>query len=169
MTNTAPSLENATLTIRARILPISSAFLSRAREGFDDLGQPVRRLVAEGGEPLRDVLRRALPGEELILASHSPFSKEGPFKEYGPVYLLADPSGEMPAIMSIVVGETWSYLRGNFVIRAYSREEDILDAALVEAEDAQEVVDRFFARPEVSFLHARFPTYGCFALRIERF
>jgi hypothetical protein len=74
---------------------IPEPFLNRVRsEGIDDLGQPVKRVVAQGGEPCRDVLRRAKPGEELILASFTPFTKAGPFKEYGPIYVLANPSDE---------------------------------------------------------------------------
>ena len=54
------------------------------------------------------------------------------------------------------------------MIRAYSAQEEILDAALVKAPDFTTTVERFFASQETAFLHARFPTYGCFALRIDR-
>ena len=54
------------------------------------------------------------------------------------------------------------------MIRAYSNAEEIRDAAMVTRDDAADVVDRLLAREDVAFLHARFPTYGCFALRIER-
>src|SRR4051794_38272142 len=81
--------------IRARIAPIPTPFLRRARTaGIDDLGQNVKRVVASGGEPCRDVLRRATAGEELILASFSPFEKRGPYKEYRPVFVLARDSPE---------------------------------------------------------------------------
>src|SRR6266568_231186 len=77
------------------IAPIPHLFLNRVRsEGIDDLGQPVKTVLAQGGEPCRDVLRRARPGEELILASFTPFSKPGPYKEYGPIFVLADETGE---------------------------------------------------------------------------
>lgn len=162
--------ERRSTPIRARVFSISDVFASRARDlGVDDLGQPVRRLTAEGGEPCRDVLRRAAPGEQLILASHSPFAKEGPFKEYGPVYILDRAADEVIDAGSIVAGQEHNYLRERFAIRAYSKDETILDAALVDARDAQAVVDRFFARDDVAFLHVRFPTYGCFAARLERF
>jgi hypothetical protein len=66
------------------IAPIPIAFLNRVRhEGLDDLGQPVKRVEAQGGEPCRDVLRRAQPGEQLILASFTPFTKPGPYHEIG--------------------------------------------------------------------------------------
>jgi hypothetical protein len=149
---------------------LPAPFLDRVRsEGLDDLGQPVKRVVAQGGEPCRDVLRRAAAGEELILASFTPFTKSGPYKEYGPVFVLARPSDEAPRRDELPqAGGPADYLRAQFVIRAYSAAEEILDAELVQAADLAATVERFFASPDTAFLHARFPTYGCFALRIDR-
>lgn len=155
--------------IRARIAPLPASFLTRVRsEGRDDLGQSVKRVIASGGEPCRDVLRRARPGEELILASHSPFTKAGPYKEYGPIFVMARESEEPVQRDAVAAGSETNYLRAQFVIRAYSAEDEILDASLVVAGDAQRVIDRFFARSDVSYLHVRFPTYGCFAGRLDR-
>jgi len=148
-----------------RIAPLPERFLTRARvEGLDDQDQPVKRLIAEGGEPVRDALRRARPGEELILASYSPFAKPGPYREFGPVFILAHPDDRDAAEPTL----DDSYLREQFVIRAYSHEESIADAAMVKKGDFAATVERFLARGDVAFLHARFPVYGCFAMRIER-
>lgn len=155
--------------IRAQIAAIPDTFLHQVRvDGRDALGQPVKRVVAEGGEPCRDVLRRAKPGEELILASFSPFAKEGPYREFGPIFVLANEPREDVDREAIRIGSERDYLRAQFAIRAYSESEEILDAALVEAGQAQDVVERFFARPETAFIHVRFPTYGCFACRLDR-
>ena len=148
-----------------RIAPLPASFLQKVRnEGIDDLGQPVKRVIAEGGEPCRDALRRAEAGEELILASFSPFSKAGPYKEYGPVFVLARDTDSVSS-QSL---PTDGYLRERFVIRAYSEAEEILDAAMVTPDDAPATVEKFLGRGETAFLHVRFPTYGCFALRVER-
>lgn len=148
-----------------RIAPLPASFLQKVRnEGIDDLGQPVKRVVAAGGEPCRDVLRRAVAGEELILASFSPFSKVGPYHEYGPVFVLANDADSV----SLESLPTDGYLRDRFVIRAYSEGEEILDAALVTPAEATATVDRFLERGETAFLHVRFPVYGCFALRVDR-
>jgi len=163
MTNVAPA-------IAVTIAPIPGRFLQRVRsEGIDDLGQPVKRVVAKGGEPCRDVLRRAVAGEELILASFTPFSKPGPYKEYGPIFVLAQPGEEIPRRDELPqAGAPTDYLREQFVIRAYSAAEEIVDAALVRAPDLAPTVERFFESEDTAFLHLRFPTYGCFALRIDR-
>ncbi len=153
--------------MQINIAPVPAAFLDRARnEGIDALGQPVRRMTAEGGEPCRDVLRRAQAGEELILASFSPFREEGPYREFGPVFILADAGEEGVPREALPV--TQGYLRDRFVLRAYSSREEILDAAIVTPSEAEATLEGFLAKPEVAFVHARFPLYGCFACRIDR-
>jgi len=153
--------------MQINIASVPAAFLDRARnDGIDALGQQVRRVVAEGGEPCRDVLRRARAGEELILASFSPFAEEGPYREFGPVFILADASEEDVPREALPV--TQGYLRERFVLRAYSPREEILDAAMVTPDEAEETLASFLANPEVAFVHARFPVYGCFACRIDR-
>jgi hypothetical protein len=153
--------------MQINIAPIPAAFLDRARnEGLDALGQPVRRVVSVGGEPCRDVLRRAREGEELILASFSPFHEEGPYREFGPVFILANASDE--EVPQDALPMTQGYLRDRFVLRAYSAHEEILDAAMVTPGDAEATLENFLAQPEVAFVHARFPLYGCFACRIDR-
>lgn len=152
------------------IAPIPDSFLQRVRsEGLDDQGQSVKQVIAQGGEPCRDVLRRARAGEELILASFTPFSKPGPYKEYGPIFVLAQRSDETVQRAALPqAGAPTDYLREQFVIRAYSDAEEILDAALVKAPDLAATVERFFESANTAFLHVRFPTYGCFACRIDR-
>src|SRR4051812_22694522 len=103
--------------LQTRIAPIPVTYLERLRtEGVDALGQPVKRVIAAGGEPCRDVLRRAKPGEELLLASFSPFEKAGPYKEYGPIFVLANESAEPVKRDAIEIGSADDYLRSQFAI-----------------------------------------------------
>ncbi len=154
------------------IAALPNDFLTRVRErGLDDQLQAVHRFVsAEGGEPCRDVLRRAKPGEEVILASYCPFTLNGPYKEFGPVFVLAN-ADEQPVgrgALPITSSVEDSYLQARFALRAYSYNEWILDSALVTRDAAPEIVERFLARADVAFVQARYPGHGCFACRIER-
>jgi len=152
-----------------RLAPLPERFLDSVRnQSLDDLGQPVKRVIAQGGEPCRDVLRRARTGEELILASFSPFAKVGPYHEYGPIFVLASPTDEPVAFDALPIDGVPPYLREQFVIRAYSDAEEIRDAVLTSPRDSAEAIARFFDNDATAFLHVRFPTYGCFALRIDR-
>lgn len=152
------------------IAPIRKDFLVRARsEGIDDLGQEVRRVVAEGGEPCRDVLRRARPGENLILASYTPFAKKGPYREFGPVFILAEPSDEAVSLDRLPpAGGPSNYLQNQFIVRAYSSAEDMSGSRLFTAAELEETVEHLLDSPDAAFLHVRFPTAGCFAFRIDR-
>ena len=151
-----------------RIAPIPQDFLDRVRtRGIDDLGQPVRRMVSvDGGEPCRDALRRAQPGEEIILASFSPFTVVGPYCEFGPVYVFAQPQDD--GVARDCLPQATDYLDERFAVRAYDHGENIADAALVTRDEAEVQVQRFLADEAVAFVHARFPTHGCFALRVDR-
>jgi len=154
------------------IRPIRNDFLLKVRDAsLDDQNQKVVRLIAEGGEPCRDVLRRAVPGEELILASYCPFAIAGPYKEYGPVFVLAAHSTERVDYQSLPLpkGSPTDYLRAQpFVLRAYSKAENIVAAELLEPSSAQTVLNKMFDSSQVEFVLARYAAYGCYSFRVER-
>lgn len=152
-----------------RIRPLSADFLDRLRcLGEDALQQGPELHTAAGGEPCRDVLRRARPGERLLLASYSPFSRPGPYREYGPIYLLAEPGNEAVDYVRLPWGADSDYFATTFVLRAYSADERIVDACLTEPTSAERELERLLARPGTDFVLARFAAYGCFGCRIER-
>ena len=149
------------------IVPIKSAFPRRARDGgLDDLGQAVEEHVADGGEPLRDVMRRAVPGERILLGSYCPFERNGPYKEYGPIFILAADGGGVPPVLP--TADTGDYFPKPFVLRAYSADERIVDALITEPADAEANIAKLFACGGTAFILARFAAYGCYACRIER-
>ena len=151
------------------ILPIREDFLERARlQDRDDQGQPVRHLQAAGGEPCRDVLRRARVGEPLILASYEPFDRPGPYHEYGPIFIRAEAQPETVERHVLPFGSTAedAYLASPFALRAYSHKQDIVDARLATIEDGEEIISMFLGRPDIAFVDLRFAAYGCFACRI---
>lgn len=152
-----------------RLIPIQQEFLQRAREqGLDDLDQAVERSIAKGGEPCRDVLRGAYPGEELILASYCPFELAGPYREYGPVFILANSDTNSLPLTELPISEERDYFGKQFVLRAYSKTERIVDACLSSPEQFESDLMRFFEHSEISFVLARFAAYGCYGCRIER-
>jgi len=154
-----------------KIKPIREDFLQKVRkDGIDDLKQKVTYLIAKGGEPCRDVLRRARVEEKLILASYCPFKQNGPYKEYGPIFILESESlesinYEQLAISSITKQD---YLAQSFVLKAYNNKEQIIDAKVVTKEESQEVLTQLFKNENTHFVLARFTAYGCYALRLEK-
>jgi len=170
-TNLSPDASAQALAVRPayRVRPISADFLRRVREqGLDDLGQPVEHHIAQGGEPCRDVLRRAHPGEALILASHCPLALPGPYREFGPVFVRATAGESTLPLSALPLQGPQPYLGTRFVLRAYSAQERIVDGQVVEAHEAEALLLQQLDRAEVAFVLARFAGYGCFAARIER-
>ena len=152
--------------------PIDAGFLQRVRAtGRDDLGQPVRNLIATGGEPCRDVLRRARRGERLLLASYCPFKYAGPYREYGAVFVLAESSPQHGAPLGLPMqGGSSDYWKrdASLVLRAYSSAEDIVAAQLVRPDGLAAAAEEYFTRDDIDFVLVRFPAYGCYALRLDR-
>jgi len=154
--------------MKYQITPIRNDFLIKVRESnIDDQNQEVMHSIAKGGEPCRDVLRRANPGEELILASYCPFIKAGPFKEYGAVFVLKHQSEEVVYFDKFPL-PTRDYFGENFVLKAYDHDEAIYDAHVVTPLNAKQVIDKFLAQKQVHFIIARYTAYGCYALRLDR-
>ncbi len=154
-----------------RIIPLKEGFTDNARHAFrDDMNQPVERVSASGGEPCRDVFRRALPGEQIILASYCPFSQSGPYKEYGPVFILAtQPETAVNTDnLSLTTLISTGYLGDNFVLKAYCNKQRITDARQVTAADAETVLSELLQDRKTAFVIARYTAYGCYSLRIER-
>lgn len=154
-----------------KIVPIRSSFLTRVREmGLDDQNQPVEYIEAQGGEPCRDVMRGALAGEKLILASYCPFDNTGPYKEYGPVFVLAEGSNETfnHSTLPLPSGQPTDYLGSTFVLRAYCSDERIVDATLSSPEQAESDLQKLLTNEEVSYILVRYAAYGCYSLRVER-
>ena len=133
--------------------------------GEDRFGNPFVVTINDeaGGAPLRCCLTEARIGQAVALAAYRPFPFDGHYAEVGPVYVHAEPcagykdTGRYPA----------SFRHRKQVLRAYGHNR-ILGAELVEGADAERVISRLLANPEVAFLHSRNVLYGCYMFSIHR-
>jgi hypothetical protein len=116
------------------------------------------RHVAEGREPCRRCLRRAEPGEPLLLLGYDPFTVRSPYAGRGPVF-VHERCGE--------AGPGVEQVRGSILsVRAYDADAMLLDAEVMPGEAlsarAAEMLDGAAA-----FLHVHFAGPGCFAFRVD--
>ena len=101
----------------------------------------------------------------MILLSYRPFSGDhGPYSEIGPIFIHADACARY--------GET-DQLPADFggrelVVRAYSRENAIQDAAIAPPGQGMAQAATFLEHSEVAYVHIRHTTYTCFDFQIER-
>ena len=116
------------------------------------------RLTAEGNEPCRRCLRRARPGEALLLLGYDPFTVRSPYAGEGPVF-VHEHCGEPGAGTDQVRGSVLS-------VRSYDRDAMLVDAEVMPGEA---LADRATALLEgdAAFLHVHFAGPGCFAFRVD--
>jgi Protein of unknown function (DUF1203) len=54
------------------------------------------------------------------------------------------------------------------LLRAYTSEDGQVDSKLIKDGDAEAIINRFFANPQVAYIHLRDGESGCYYARIER-
>jgi hypothetical protein len=133
----------------------------------DERGNPLRRIPAEGWEPLRCCLTFPSPGDEIALISYSPFSTSSPWSETGPVYIHPTTcagyrmSRELPDRMRT----------GPKILRTY-RADGTLDydhiMLIDEGVDLEEPLSKLLAFDEVATVHVRAVHSQCFGYSVSR-
>lgn len=159
------SLSLRSVQVRFAVQPLPADFVTRVRATRrDDFARAVEVTVAQGGEPMRDQLRRAAPGERLILCSYQAVPLSSRFAEIGPIYVSADAPPTGPLVELLPAG----YFNRTFALRAYDARDEIVGSTLVDPSHAADKIRDLLAQPGVGYLHARFAGHGCFAARIDR-
>ena len=126
--------------------------------------QLARRVVVNGrGFPERVELRDAEPGETLLLVNFEHQSADTPYRSSHAIYVREGAT------------EAWS---GNHLpevmrkrllsLRGFSSEGLMVDADVVEGRQAEPLIERLFAHPEVAYNPAHYARPGCYAARIDR-
>jgi hypothetical protein len=126
----------------------------------------VIRYVADKkpGFPDRIEMRDGEPGETLLLlnhvcqpeetpyrASHAIFVREGAEQAYNSI-------DEIPEVMRIRL----------LSLRAYDSKGMMVDADVAEGTRIEDVIERFFANSQVSYIHVHNAARGCYSGRIDR-
>jgi uncharacterized protein DUF1203 len=159
--------------LRRTIVGFQISGLSRQQfQGFFDLdddelaARGAKRYVADKkpGFPCRVSLADADPGEKVILLpfSHQPSST--PYQAIGPIFVRE-------AAQDCLLGpnQVPDLLRTRLLsVRAYDAENILTDADVVEGNEIEMLLHRFFDNPLVSYLHVHFARPGCFACRVDR-
>ncbi len=146
-----------------RIHALPDDVLDRARElaGTDEHHE----LHDESpGAPLRCCLRKAGPGEPVVLFRHAPEAGAGPYEELGPVFAHAEPcdgpatTAELPEAL----------LHAPRTLRAYTAGGRIHGGETVEPGNLPDRVAALLDDPDVAQLQVRSATHGCFLFAITR-
>ncbi|QRM31099.1 DUF1203 domain-containing protein [Microvirga sp. VF16] len=125
-----------------------------------------KRVYADEADayPCRVSLTRVGVGEELLLLNHAhQTTSTSPYRAAGPIFV------SRYAKTGTYQDELPPMLRDRLLsLRAYDANAFIVDAEVAEGGDVLQVIERFFANPEVAHIDAHFARRGCFAARVER-
>jgi len=125
----------------------------------------MRRVLVDAphSAPCRVTLEDAAPGERVILLPLVHHQAHSPYRASGPIFLREtarasyDRVDELPPVFS---GRLLS-------VRAYDAAGLMTDADVAES-DPRGLFEKFFADPDVYFLHVHYARRGCFSCRVER-
>ncbi|HEY6916459.1 MAG TPA: DUF1203 domain-containing protein [Allosphingosinicella sp.] len=137
--------------------------------GLDDAALAERgaiRKVADRtpGFPCRVTLQDAEPGETLILLNYEHQPAATPFRASHAIFVR-----EAADLEARFENEVPPLLRARLLsVRAFDEAGMMLDADCVEGEALEPLIARFFANPDVAYLHAHSARPGCFLVRIDR-
>ncbi len=151
-----------------RITGLSAAPF-RALFGLSDAAlaaRHARRMVvdAKPGYPDRIALRDADVGETVLLVNHPHLPDDGPYRSSHAVFVVEgeartyDATGEVPAVLRSRV----------LSLRGFDAQRMMVEADLVDGRDVEALIARFFANPDVAFIHVHYAKRGCYACRVDR-
>jgi hypothetical protein len=124
----------------------------------------VTRLIAQEGYPCRVTLEDAVPGESVLLMSYEHLGAPSAYCASGPIFVR---EGNHPA--ATIEDRLPEAMRDRlYSVRAYDGSSWMVDAEVGPGSGLEILFDRFFADPDVRFLHLHHARRGCFACRVDR-
>lgn len=142
--------------------PIANEMRTASRDAYGNALQPETQTAP--GNPCRHCLRRASPGERLVLFSYSPFETRNPYKEVGPIFVHADGCPRYTQTDRIPE----DFRNRPITLRGYDAEQRIARVAVVVDGTTERRVEELLSDPGIAFVHARSFTHGCFLFRMDR-
>ncbi len=133
----------------------------------DDLAaRGMKRVTADEkpGYPCRVSLEDAEPGEVLILLPFEHQPADSPYRASGPIFVRQEARRAAEfrdGLPPVVNGRLMS-------VRAYDGSDLMVDADVVPGSDVPAVLERLFARDDVSYVHLHNAKRGCFSCRVDR-
>jgi hypothetical protein len=125
-----------------------------------------RRMVVDKkpGYPCRVSLVDAEPGEDVLLVPFTHHDVTSPYRASGPIFVRVNAE-----TVKLDLDEIPTMLRSRLLsIRAYDEAAMMVGADVVEGNELEEHIWRFFAESRVEYLHVHNARPGCYNCRVER-
>jgi hypothetical protein len=125
----------------------------------------IQRCVAEDdGYPCRISLAHADIDEELLLLSYEHQAANSPYRAKGPIFVRK--SATKAAAIENGVPEPFRIRL--LSVRAYDRNDCIVEAEVLEGAHVEPIFKAWLAREDVAYLHVHYARRGCYAGRVDR-
>lgn len=122
---------------------------------------PVR---GSGRFPDRVTLTDGQPGENMLLLNHQHLPKDSP---YAASYAIFVREGATEAARLVnQLPDSWAGRQ--LALRAFDTRQWLVDARVIDAEQAAQAISELLANDRVEYLQAHYAAPGCYAARIER-
>ena len=124
-----------------------------------------RRYVADGpGFPDRIEISDAAPGETLLLVNYVHQPADTPYRASHAIFVR-----ERDVAPTDMVDDLPPAMRARpLSLRAFDAQGLMVDGDLVDGAEAEALIERLFADPDVAYIHAHYAKRGCYAGLIER-
>jgi hypothetical protein len=126
----------------------------------------VKRYVADTNSrfPCRIGMRDVAPGESVLLLNHVCQPADTPYRATHAIFVREGATQTYDA-----VDEVPPAMRARLLsLRAYDADGMMVDADVVEGAAVEPLIERLFAKPNVSYIHAHNARQGCYSGKIER-
>jgi Protein of unknown function (DUF1203) len=136
---------------------------------LDDSALAARRaqrvtVDSQPGFPDRLSLTDLVPGSTAWLIHHTHQPADTPYHASHAIYVAPGSVSER-----VVLDHLPAMIRSRLIsLRAFTATHEMADADIAEGNALEPMIQRFFARSDVAYLHAHFARRGCYAARIER-
>ncbi|HUC18372.1 MAG TPA: DUF1203 domain-containing protein [Acetobacteraceae bacterium] len=125
-----------------------------------------KRYVADAkpGYPCRIEMRDAEPGESLLLLNHTYQSADTPYRGSHAIFIregATDTYNQLDRVPEVMRVRLLS-------LRGFDEAGMMLDADVVEGAQIEQLMDRIFSNPDISYIHVHNAKRGCYSGRIDR-
>lgn len=121
------------------------------------------RVESKPTAPCRVSLDDAEIGETVLLLRHTHQPADTQYRQQGPIFVR-----ETEARFDGVDVIPPALARRPLSLRGFDAGHMMIEADLVDGAGAADLIERFFANPDVAYIHAHYAKRGCFAALIER-
>jgi hypothetical protein len=121
------------------------------------------RVEQKPNAPCRISLDDAEIGEFVLLLSFDHQPADTPYRQQGPIFVR-----ETQARFDVIGAIPPALSRRPLSLRGFDAAHMMIEADLVDGAEAAGLIERFFANPQVAYIHAHYAKRGCFAARIDR-